>query len=245
MMRIGTAGWSIPRAAADRFPGAESHLARYSRVLNCSEINTSFYRSHLPETYEKWARQTPSGFRFAVKLPRVISHEQRLRGARAGLEKFMGEVAGLGDKLGAVLVQLPPSQVFEARQVRIFFEAVARLYGGPVVCEPRHESWLSPAADRLLSQLQVGRVAADPARSSGFAVPGGWVGARGDGAGAVIYYRWHGSPRIYFSEYGDDWLQQKAKELRKWPRSAKLWCIFDNTASGAAAPDALRMSTYQ
>lgn len=240
-VRIGTAGWSIPRALAPDFPGEGSHLARYARVLQCAEINTSFYRSHRPEVYARWAAQTPAGFRFAVKLPRAITHDQRLRAARAPLTRFLAEVAGLGDRLGVLLVQLPPSLPFEARPVRTFFGLLAGLYDGAVVCEPRHATWFAPAADHLLVRLRVGRVAADPARWPAAAQPGGWLGPTGDGAGAVLYHRWHGSPRMYYSAYGDGWLQARAAALRHWPAAAEPWCIFDNTASGAAASDALRL----
>lgn len=239
--RNGTAGWSIPRAVAAQFPGAGSHLARQARVLGCAEINTSFYRSHRPEVYARWAAQTPAAFRFAVKLPRSITHDQRLRAARAPLQRFLAEVAGLGERLGVLLVQLPPSLPFETRPVRTFFRLLADLHGGPVVCEPRHASWFDPAADRLLANWRIGRAAADPARWPAAAVPGGWLGPQGDGAGAVLYHRWHGSPRMYWSAYGDAWLRARAAELRRWPRTADCWCIFDNTASGAAASDALRL----
>lgn len=240
-LRIGTAAWSIPRAVAASFPGEGTHLARYARVLNCAEINSSFYRHHRPEVYARWAAQTPPGFRFAVKLPRQVTHVQRLRAARAPLKRFLDEAAGLGDRLGVLLVQLPPSQPFEARPVRTFFGVLAELFDGPVVCEPRHASWFAPAADRLLVKWGVGRVAADPARLPLAAVPGGWLGPAGDGAGAVLYHRWHGSPRIYYSAYTAPWLQARAAELQAWPRGAQRWCIFDNTASGAAAADALRL----
>lgn len=239
--RIGTAGWTIPRAMADSFPGDGSHLARYARVLSCAEINSSFHRSHRPEVYARWAAQTPAGFRFSVKLPRTITHDQRLRASRAPLTRFMEEVSGLGDRLGVLLVQLPPSLVFEARPVRTFFDLLAGMHGGPVVCEPRHATWFEPGADAVLVKLRVGRVAADPARCLAAAVPGGWLGPAGDGAGAVIYYRWHGSPRPYYSAYSDDWLRARAGDVSRWPRAAECWCIFDNTASGAAASDALRL----
>jgi uncharacterized protein YecE (DUF72 family) len=240
-VRIGTAGWSIPKAVASGFPGPGSHLARYAAVLNAAEINTSFYRHHRPEVYAGWAAQTPRDFRFAVKLPRTVTHDQRLRGARGVLTRFADEVAGLGDRLGVLLVQLPPSQVFESRPVRTFFELLARLIDAAVVCEPRHASWFEPAADRLLVKLRVGRVAADPARWPAAAVPGGWLGEQGDGAGAVVYHRWHGSPRTYYSAYDDAWLQARVTELQRWSGDAHRWCIFDNTASGAAASDALRL----
>ncbi len=240
-VRIGTAGWSIPRAAARDFAGDGSHLARYARVLGCAEINTSFYRSHRPEVYARWAAQTPPDFRFAVKLPRAITHDRQLRGARATLAGFIDEVSGLGDRLGALLVQLPPSLAFEAKLVGNFFGVLRRQFDGPVVCEPRHASWFDPAADRSLVRWRIGRVAADPARWPSAALPGGWLGPAGDGVGAVLYHRWHGSPRMYWSAYGDAWLQARAAELVRWPHGADCWCIFDNTAAGAAASDALRL----
>ncbi|MDH0867014.1 DUF72 domain-containing protein, partial [Mitsuaria sp. GD03876] len=58
-LRIGTAGWSLPRAVADAFPGDGSQLARYARVLSCTEVNTTFSKTHRPDTFTRWAEQTP------------------------------------------------------------------------------------------------------------------------------------------------------------------------------------------
>lgn len=240
-MRVGTAGWSIPRERAASFPGAPSHLERYALVLTCAEINSSFYRSHRAEVYKRWAEQTPSGFRFSVKVPRLITHERRLRRAREPLLRFLAEVAGLGDKLGVLLVQLPPSLAFEARPMRRFFDVFGGLCEVPVVCEPRHTSWFTQAADRALIDCRVGRVAADPACCPQATEPGGWLGAEGDGRGATLYYRWHGSPRTYWSRYEQAWLKGQADRLREWPPEGDRWCVFDNTASGAALANALEL----
>jgi len=95
--------------------------------------------------------QTPPGFRFSVKVPRSIAHEGRLRRAREPLQRFLDEAAGLGDRLAVLLVQLPPSLAFETRPVRTFFSVPAELFEGSVVCEPRHASWFTPAADALMN----------------------------------------------------------------------------------------------
>jgi uncharacterized protein YecE (DUF72 family) len=240
-LRIGTAGWSIPRAESATFPGAGQHLERYARVLNCAEINSSFYRPHHRETYQRWREMSPPDFRFAVKLPRSITHEGRLRRAHRALREFLAQCSGLGDRLGPLLVQLPPSLVFEARPVRNFFRQLADLSPNPAVCEPRHASWFMPSAERVLAGLQVGRVAADPARWIDAARPGGWLGERGDGAGAVLYHRWHGSPRIYWSRYSSEWLAERVLALKSWPPSAQCWCILDNTAGGGALANALEL----
>ena len=240
-MHIGTAGWSISRDAAESFPGIGQHLQRYANVLSCAEINSSFHRSHRAQVYERWAAQTPPGFRFAAKLPRSITHEGRLRGAREPLQRFLDEAAGLGDKLAVLLVQLPPSFAFEARPVRRFFDLLAGLFSGSVVCEPRHESWFTPSADKVLAALEVSRAAADPARWPQAARPGGWLGPRGDGCGALLYHRWHGSPRVYWSRYELQWVSERARELQAWPAEADCWCVFDNTAGGGAISNALEL----
>src|SRR5580698_7362880 len=81
-IRVGTAGWSIPRPSAFRFEGPGTHLERYSRSLGCAEINSSFYRPHAETTYAKWRESTPPDFRFAVKMPRTITHQLKLQNAR-------------------------------------------------------------------------------------------------------------------------------------------------------------------
>ena len=241
MIRTGTAGWSIPRAVAERFAGEGQHLARYARVMPCAEINTSFYRSHARATYAKWAGMTPRGFRFSVKLPRGITHEGKLKGTRPLLEKFLGEVDGLGNRLGPLLLQLPPSFAFESRVARAFFKLLRELHAGAVVCEPRHPSWFEAPADLALVDFRIGRVAADPALSPAAAQPGGWLGPAGRGVGATVYFRLHGTPRVYWSSYDARQLQHWGTQVRALPRGADVWCIFDNTAAGCAIDNAIEL----
>lgn len=228
---IGTAGWSIPRVSGGAFPGEGTHLQRYARVLTAAEINSSFYRPHAPATYARWAASVPEEFRFSVKMPRVITHERELRRARAPLEQFLGEAGGLGDRLGAILVQLPPSLAFDSRSAGRFFDLLRRLHTGAVVCEPRHATWLTPAAEALLARVQVGRVGADPPPAPGAGRPGGWPG--------LVYFRMHGSPRKYWSRYDRGTVDTLAAALTA--AAGDRWCIFDNTASGAAIENALEV----
>ncbi|MDQ2735501.1 MAG: DUF72 domain-containing protein [Pseudomonadota bacterium] len=240
-MRIGTAGWVLSREVTANFPGEGRHLQRYARVLDCAEINSSFHRSHRIAVYERWAASTPPAFRFAAKLPRSITHDGKLRRKREPLARFLNEVAGLGERLAVLLVQLPPSLAFEIRQVRVFFRLLRDSFAGAVICEPRHATWFTPAVDRELVALGVGRAATNPARWPDAARPGGWLGPAGDGCGAVVYYRWHGEPRMYWSRYEPQWLRAQASNLIGWPREADCWCVFDNTASGAAIVNALQL----
>ncbi len=233
-VRIGCAGWSIPGREAARFPGPGTHLERYARVFTAVEIDSSFYRSHRPQTYERWARSVPEGFRFAVKAPRDITHVRRLSGIAPLLRRFLEEIAPLGGALGPILLQLPPSLAFDERRARACFEELRALHTGPVACEPRHASWFAPGPERLQEAFRIARVAADPARVPAAGRPGGWAG--------LAYYRLHGSPQLYRSAYTDAFLASLAADLRALAGRAEVWCIFDNTAAGAAIPDALRLT---
>jgi len=226
---VGSAGWNIPRAHRERFAPLGSQLQRYASRLNAAEINSSFYRSHTAATYERWAGAVPASFRFAVKIPRLITHDRALTRARDPLQKFVDEIAGLGPKLGPLLLQLPPSFAFEPRRVGRFLDLLRRVHDAAVVCEPRHASWTTAAATRMLQAFRVARVAADPPRAPGLHEPGG--------APELAYYRWHGSPRTYFSPYSAAALDRLAEEINAAP--VDTWCIFDNTGSGSAAGNAL------
>ncbi|GJG86775.1 hypothetical protein tb265_19560 [Gemmatimonadetes bacterium T265] len=231
---VGCAGWSLPRAAQARFPAVGSHLARYAVRFPAVEINSSFYRPHRSATYARWAAAVPPGFRFSVKLPRAITHERRLDAAEALLDAFLAAVGALGPALGCLLVQLPPSLAFDPAVAGAFWSALRARHAGPVAAEPRHATWFTSEADQLLAVWRVGRVAADPARVPAAAEPGGWSG--------TVYYRLHGSPRTYYSAYDGATLDALARRLRPAPAlvgAAPAWCVFDNTALGAAAPNAL------
>lgn len=241
-VRIGTAGWAIPLALSDEFRSEGQHLQRYARRLTCTEINSSFYRSHRAQTYERWASITPPNFRFSVKLPRTITHEAQLQDRHESLDRFLGEVAGLGEKLSVVLVQLPPSLPLESRVASKFFDSLAERCTAAVVVEPRHASWFTALADRLLIAAGVSRAGVDPAPCPPAAFPGGLSTIPGQGAlRGVPYYRWHGSPRMYWSAYSTNWLRARVPELALYRRSKiEPWCIFDNTAGGAALTNALQ-----
>jgi uncharacterized protein YecE (DUF72 family) len=231
-IRIGTAGWALPRLSRDKFPAEGANLRRYAARLNGAEINSSFYRSHRPATWTRWAESTPDDFCFAVKAPRELTHIRKLADPAGPLSTFLEEVSLLGAKLGPILVQLPPSLRFDEAAARLFFEHWRSVHSGPVACEPRHATWFESDADALLNTLQVARVAADPAVVPTAAHPGGWPGLR--------YWRLHGSPRMYSSSYEPDFLAALAAEMNA--ADTEAWCMFDNTMHGAAIENALSLS---
>ena len=229
---IGCAGWSFARATVPDVPAEGSQLEKYSSIFKAVEINSSFHRSHRTSTYERWAASVPPTFKFSVKLPKAITHELRLAETSDMVTKFLGEVAGLGPKLGALLVQLPPTLELDVEVARPFFEHMRNQYEGDIFIEPRHRTWFSPAATKMMYDLKLGRVAADPAVVPAAAEPGGISGR--------VYFRLHGSPQIYFSSYTTSYLDGLAFRLRMHTRAGDtVWCVFDNTIRGAASSNAL------
>ncbi|AWK86472.1 DUF72 domain-containing protein [Azospirillum thermophilum] len=232
-VRIGVAGWSIPKLSAAAFPAAGTHLERYAQVFPATEVNSRFYRPHKPETWARWAASTPEDFRFAIKLPRAVTHERRLRGCEDLMTAYLAEIAPLGPRLGPLLAQLPPSLAFDRAVVADFLAVLRSRFAGDLVCEPRHGSWFREEAETLLADHRVARVAADPAPVPAAAEPGGWPGLR--------YWRLHGSPVMYRSKYDAAVLDRLAERIAREAAGRPVWCIFDNTADFHAVDDALAM----
>ena len=248
-LRIGIAGWAIPKSHRDAAPAADvpeldpqgnsrragdSHLERYARRFNAVEINSCFYRPHRRSTYERWAASVPADFRFAAKLPKTITHVLRLHECAAELDRFLSEVAGLGAKLAVLLVQLPPSLAFESRSACDFFTRIRAEVDAHILCEPRHASWFDPLVGHKMANLRIGRVAADPAPVAHAREPAGDE--------SLVYFRLHGAPKMYYSRYDSEYLSalyRRVLDHLMLGRSA--WCIFDNTAESAAWNNALEL----
>jgi uncharacterized protein YecE (DUF72 family) len=203
-------------------------LERYAQVLNAVEINSSFYRPHQPKTYARWAESVPDDFRFSVKLPRSISHDGRLAGVDDLLARFADEAGALGDKLGCVLVQLPPSLALDLAVAGDFFQRIKDAFSCTIACEARHATWFADGGTELLLRHHITRVIADP--------PAGQAGPH-VATSDTIYARLHGSPKTYYSAYDDAYLDGVAAHLA----GKDAWCIFDNTAAFAALPNALSL----
>lgn len=186
------------------------------------------------KTWERWAACTPDDFRFAVKVPKTVTHTAKLINTGALLVDFLAQARGLGPKLGPLLVQLPPSLAFDEGVAHEFFTTLRELHTGPVVCEPRHATWFQAPVDRLLRSFEIARVAADPAKAAAAAAtPGGWPRLR--------YFRLHGAPRTYYSAYTTAFLKKLAKSLAEPSRASETWVIFDNTALGHGTANALEL----
>jgi uncharacterized protein YecE (DUF72 family) len=132
-----------------------------------------------------------------------------------------------------LLLQLPPKFEFQPDVARNFFHMARSRYEGALAIEPRHATWFFPEAEALMVAYRVARVGADPPRAPGGDEAGGYRG--------LSYLRLHGSPRVYFSAYPSAQLISMRDELNLLP--GQRWCVFDNTASGAAAANALELQS--
>jgi uncharacterized protein YecE (DUF72 family) len=224
----------------DLVPGSRSGLSgleRYAEQFNAVEVNSTFYRLPLGKTVERWRDSTPPAFRFAVKLPRSITHEAGLIAAEALTSEFCERVSRFEPKLGPLLVQLPPRLELDVSVASRFLEHLIRVAPAHVVLEPRHVSWFTADAERLLVDYGVARVAADPPCCAAAALPAA--------AARPCYFRWHGSPRKYFSAYPPEAIATLAAHILALKRSrgarSEVYCFFDNTALGAAPVNALSL----
>ena len=181
----------------------------------------------MPATYRRWADSVPNDFRFSVKLAKQITHALRLQNALLAIDTFVEQISHLGSKLGCVLIQLPPSLAFDAAAAEQFFSALRIRTQVSLVCEPRHASWSMPDASALLAQHSVAMVDTSP---------------QAENDSPLAYFRLHGEPVMYRSPYSAAALAGLAKTCAaRAAQGLSTWCIFDNTAQGAAVPNALAL----
>lgn len=227
MRYIGTASWNIPKNALDAFPSEGMHLERYSKVFNAVEINTSFYKDHLPKSYGKWAAITPEDFRFSVKLNQRFTHICE-DASTIDLSACLEAIAYLEDKWRALLIQFPAGKKFSATNMNKIYKIVRKRFDGIVALEPRNLTWACDESIELMQEYGIIKVIADPEKCPGVDV------------GNEKYYRLHGSPEIYRSNYEDTSLENLDLEINAIEHEA--WCIFDNTTFGYATTNALTLA---
>ena len=228
-VRIGLAGWSeaVSRYRS-HFPSEGPGLTRYAGTFDFVEVNVTFYRAVREATLAGWAEQTPPGFRFSVKINRSVTHAARLS-PNARLDDALLPVRALGDKLGALLVQLPPTLDFDAERAEAFLTRLRASYAGMVALEPRHPGWDKAEATGLLGDHGVTRVLTE--------IPG----SQSPHSATGCYVRLHGTPRRYRSSYSDADLSVLAAWLAE--ESGPSFVVFDNTAGPAGVANALALQS--
>lgn len=232
---VGTAAWNIPKTFAHLFHKGDEPvfpiLKRYSNILNAVEINSTFYKDHQAKTFERWAQTVPQNFRFSVKLSKQFTHVQKLQISNTEVCSSISTIKSLGNKLGVLLIQLPPKLEFNHDVSTRFFDIIRSCYDGHVVLEPRHVTWVDSTALQLLNDFGISKVCADPERCPIDTSIHEWKN--------IKYYRLHGSPDIYKSTYEAHYIESVSQEIRS--RKVETWCIFDNTTFGWATENAIAL----
>jgi uncharacterized protein YecE (DUF72 family) len=264
-VRIGTSGWLYPHWRGlfypERLPARE-RLAWLARSFDTVEINGTFYSMQRPSSFQRWRDAVPSGFVFAVKGSRFLTHNLKLRRPRPALGNFFAQgLLLLGAELGPVLWQLPPFLHFHADVARAFFEELPhsvadaervarhhdqRVAGRSVLAAPdgrshrlrhalevRHESWLADEALELLIEHGIALVHADTAGQYPFSLVR---------TADFAYVRLHGAEGLYSSSY-------RAAELAYWTQQIEGWAdegsdvyvYFDNDFRAYAPENALAL----
>jgi uncharacterized protein YecE (DUF72 family) len=227
MIRVGTSGWQYRDWRGVLYPEGlpqDRWLERYAESFSVVEVNNSFYRLPERSTFERWRERTPSGFVFAVKASRYLTHVRRLKDAEAGVRLFHDRALGLGAKLGPVLFQLPPRFRVDAPRLRTFLDQLPP--GIRAAWEFRDPSWLSEEVLDLLDAAGCALVLADRPGFRGPAlVTGGWS-----------YVRFHQGTRDG-PDYRRDKLRRWAERIAELP-AREVWAFFNNDQAGAAVRDA-------
>jgi len=228
---IGTSGWVYPGWRRHLYADAPVRrwLELASRTFSALEINGSFYTQIKPATYERWRAETPDGFGFALKGHRFVTHYKRLRACDDSIALLRGQASGLGDKLAAVVWQLPSNFVANAERLADFIRALA---SWPVrhSIEFRHASWFTP---ETAAQLRAANIAVCQSDAPDFPL---WDAVTAD----FVYARLHGHTRKYASSYSPASLAAWARSTERWLGEGRdVHVYFDNDAEGHAVRNAL------
>ncbi len=232
-LRVGTSGWTYGDWRGRFYPDElkqQDYLPFYSQHFTTTEINYSFYHLPRPKTYENWAAKVPDQFVFAVKASRFITHVKRLEGVEQAWRKFMEHASALGDKLGPVLLQFPPSLRRDTRLLSDFLKMAAGNQGLRLAFEFRHASWFDPEPLELLREAGAAAVIAQSERyPQAPCVP----------TAPFLYLRFHGPGRLFASRYSDEQLKPWAERIRKWLAEGRtVYAYFNNDFQGHAIDNA-------
>ena len=229
---VGTSGWVYPSWRETVYPAGTpavgSGCGYYASLFPTVEVNATFYRLASPATVARWAEAVPSRFRFVVKGSRYLTHIRRLDDVTDGLRRFFASVEPLGDKLTAVLWQLPPTFPADVDLLSRFLDALPRR--PQPAFEFRHASWRTdePSASCSTTGGAMTVAVSGPESDDDRPVTGGRA-----------YVRFHGLAGGYAHDYTDDELAPWARFVAAAPAAL---VYFNNDAMGMAVKNALRFT---
>lgn len=230
-IHIGTSGWHYNHWRGLFYPeglNKPDWLPFYSRHFDTLEINVTFYRNVESSTYTKWRNAVPDHFLFSIKMSRFITHIKKLRIDSHSINHFKASIRYLQDRLGIVLIQLPPGLKFDEGLIRDFLYLLDK--GLRYTVEARNESFIDDRFFALLEEYGVAWCVADSAGRFPYyeAV-----------TAPFVYIRLHGSQELYASDYKDSELELWRDKIALWGKETFVY--FDNDFHGYAVIDAKKL----
>ena len=230
-VRVGTSGWIYKHWKGVVYPAnlpERQWLTHYSGLFDTVELNNSFYRLPSEETFRDWGRRAPTGFLFAVKASRYLTHMKKLKDPEEPLKLFLGHARGLGEHLGPILYQLPPGWHVDLGRLRYFLSILPADFTH--VVEFRDPTWYTHAVRAALEERGVGFCIHD---LRGIPTPD-WV------TGRVVYIRFHGpTGRAYAGRYSLGQLRTWTSRIDEWRRAGQnVFAYFNNDDAGHAVTNA-------
>lgn len=233
-LHVGTSGWNYDHWKTGLYAGVKrrDRLRRYAERFNAVEINATFYRLQAGKTTERWYAETPADFRFCIKGHRYLTHNRKLRDPLESIGLEREHARGLGEKLAAVLWQLPATFHRDVDRLQEFAEALGQWREPRHAVEFRHDSWFDDGVAACLEEHDIANCMSDAADWPM------WDEVTTD----LVYLRLHGRPRTYASAYSDKTLSSWASRISAWLASGReVHVYFDNDAAGTAPRDAVRL----
>lgn len=235
---IGTSGWNYPHWSELFYPTGMKPAAwfqHYARFFDTVEVNNTFYRLPSPEVFVRWGKAAPAGFCFALKASRFITHVKRLLEPERSAGEFLRRAAGLKEKLGPILFQMPPSGRANPARLNLFLEYLRHqtiLPDVQVAFEFREPTWLAPEILAALRKANVALCLAD------------WPELQVEGpiTADFVYIRRHGAGALYAGSYSRTALRREAERIRRWLAEGRsVYVYFNNDANAHAVANALTL----
>lgn len=205
----------------------------YCKHFNTIELNTTFYRFPRPEALQSWHKRSPDEFKFSVKAPRLITHYKHFIDCENMLGDFYASVyEGLSDKLGCVLFQLPSRLIYSDELLERIMNILDPSFDN--VIEFRDESWWT---DKVYTQLKKQKIS-----FCGISHPK--LAHTVIKNHSILYYRFHGAPVLYKSEYAQEFIEQITDEIKASGRFKEAYIYFNNTWGTGAIANTSHMLEY-
>lgn len=225
---IGCSGFYNTDWKRSLYPEDKDFLTLYSQTFNTVEINSTFYRKPTAKTLIKWFNGTPDDFKFFIKIPKTISHEKRLKDCKAEISEFCSHIqTNVKGKLAGFLYQFPPSFKNTQENIDLILDTID--FNFLNVIEFRHESWWTSEIFHMLKEKNI--------VFSGVSFPGNLPEDVIINHPEVLYYRLHGKPILYKSEYSEEFLNDLAEKIKKSQHT--IFVFFNNTWGTAAIHNSL------